>query len=157
MENVKFDWGKLNPLQLGRYAEYLIGMEFVFYGFDVFKAEVDDKGIDLIIRKDSGTPESLPKYYDVQVKSVYASNYIFFPKSKFMPRDNLLAGIVVYFDNQPPRLFLIPSIAWLCPNSLLVNHDYIEKKSEPEWGLNISKKNLPLLEEFCFDKIVEKL
>ncbi|RKZ26168.1 DUF4365 domain-containing protein, partial [bacterium] len=43
------------------------------------------------------------------------------------------------------------------PNSLLVNHDYIEKKSEPEWGLNISKKNLPLLEEFCFDKIVEKL
>ncbi len=42
-----YDWGKLNHLQLGRYAEYFVKMEFTRHGFDVYSAEVDDKGIDL--------------------------------------------------------------------------------------------------------------
>jgi len=38
-------WSKLNHLQLGKYAEYLVKMEFTRYGFDVYATEVDDKGI----------------------------------------------------------------------------------------------------------------
>lgn len=38
-------------------------MECTLYGFDVYSAEVDDKGIDFVIRKDH------EKYYDIQVKS----------------------------------------------------------------------------------------
>ncbi len=53
-----YDWGKLNHLQLGRYAEYFVKMEFTRHGFDVYSAEVDDKGIDLVVRReqrDGGT------------------------------------------------------------------------------------------------------
>jgi len=39
-------WSKLSTLQLGRYAEYFVKMEFTLHGFDVYSAEVDDKGID---------------------------------------------------------------------------------------------------------------
>lgn len=53
-----YDWGKLNHLQLGRYAEYFVKMEFTRHGFDVYSAEVDGKGIDLVVRteqRDGGT------------------------------------------------------------------------------------------------------
>jgi hypothetical protein len=88
-----YNWGRLNPLQLGRYAEYFAKMEFTRHGFDVYTAEVDDKGIDFIVRKEYhlGGTEVEYRYYDVQVKSVRRMNYVFFRKDKLMLRDNLLA------------------------------------------------------------------
>jgi hypothetical protein len=47
----KYNWSRLSHLQVGRYAEYLVKMEFTMYGFDVYTPEVDDKCIDLVIRK----------------------------------------------------------------------------------------------------------
>jgi len=146
----KYNWNRLSHLQIGRYAEYFVKMEFTLFGFEVYTAEVDDRGVDFVIRKDD-------RYYDVQVKSARGFKYIFFPKDKFSPRDNLLAAIVLFFDGEPPQLYLIPSKEWLKPNALLVSRDYEGKKSKPEWGLNLSKKNLPLLSRFAFDKIVQEL
>lgn len=121
------------------------------FKFDVYKSEVDDKGIDFIIRKDHY------KYYDVQVKSIRGLNYIFFPKDKFQLRENLLAAVVLFFEGKPPKLYLIPSEEWQEPNFLLTSKDYEGKKSKPEWGLNISVKNLPLLEKYTFDEIIKAL
>ena len=147
----KYQWSELNRLQLGRYAEYLAKMEFTAYGFDVFTAEVDDKGIDFILRK-SGT-----HYYEVQVKSSRNLTYIFFPKDKFILCHNLLAAIVLFEDGRPAELYIIPSEVWQTPTSLFVNRDYEGKQSKPEWGLNLSHKNLTELEPFQFEKMVEKL
>jgi hypothetical protein len=54
-------------------------------------------------------------------------------------------------------LYIIPSIVWLQPNALFVSRDYKGKKSNPEWGLNLSKRNLILLEEYTFESVVRKL
>jgi hypothetical protein len=53
-------------------------MEFTIYGFDVYTAEVDDKGIDFVIRKEEKKRDREPeyRYYNVQMKSVRAMNYI---------------------------------------------------------------------------------
>lgn len=147
----KYNWHRLNHLQLGHYAEYFVKMEFTLFGFDVYTAEVDDRGIDFVIRKGND------RYYDVQVKSCRELNYIFFRKDKFSPRTNLLAAVVLFTNGETPRLYLIPSTAWLQPNALLVSHDYEGKRSKPEWGLNLSKKNLSLLIQFSFDQIVQRL
>jgi hypothetical protein len=146
-----YDWSKLTHLQVGRYAEYYIKMEFTLHGFDVYSAEVDDKGIDMVIRRDPN------RYYDVQVKSSRDLAYIFFPKDKFSPRANLLAAVALYFHGELPRLFLIPSTAWRSPNALLVDRDYEGKKSTPEWGLNLSRRNLHLLDAFAFERVVLEL
>jgi hypothetical protein len=46
----RYRWSSLSHLQVGRYAEYFIKMEFTLHGFDVYSAEVDDKGIDFVVR-----------------------------------------------------------------------------------------------------------
>jgi hypothetical protein len=144
----KYDWTRLNHMQLGRYAEYFVKMEFTLYGFDVHTSELDDRGIDFVIRKGD------TRYFDVQVKSIRNLNYIFFPKDKFQPRVNLLAAIVLFSNGKQSSLYLIPSTLWLQPNSLFVSRDYEGLKSKPEYGLNLSLKNLSLLAEFSFEKSV---
>ena len=149
----KFSWGCLNHLQLGRYAEYFVKMEFTRLGFDVYTSEVDDRGIDFVIRK------SGDRYYDVQVKSLRypGTKYIFFPKDKFELRENLFAAVVLFSDGRQPGLYLIPAVAWCKPDAIIVDHKYEGKKSRPEWGLNLSQRNLPLMEKFAFSKVVKTL
>lgn len=147
----KFLWSTLSKFQLGRYAEYYVKMEFTLHGFDVYSAEVDDKGIDFVIRKHAA------RYYDVQVKSARNLSYIFFPKDKFALGENLLAAIALFKVGETPALYLVPSVVWHSPNSLFVGRDYEGKKSKPEWGLNLSARNLTLLSSYAFDSIVETL
>lgn len=151
----KYAWNNLNGLQIGKYAEYFVKMEFTQFGFDVYSSEVDDRGIDFVVRKEQ--PNNMTNYYDVQVKSVRESGYIFFPKDKFNLRKNLLAAIAIFNEGKAPNLYLIPSLSWQQINACLVSHDYIGKKSDPEWGVNISKRNLPLLEKYAFENIVKSL
>ena len=146
-----YDWSILNHLQVGRYAEYFVKMEFTRMGFDVYGAEVDDKGIDFVVRKDATT------YYDVQVKSCRGLNYIFFSKSHFHLRANLLGAVVLFEEGLPPALYLIPALSWNVQNSLFVDRNYEGKQSAPEYGLNISRKNMPLLEHFALEKVVSRL
>ncbi|MEM3561591.1 MAG: DUF4365 domain-containing protein [Nitrososphaeria archaeon] len=144
---MKYDWEKLNPLQLGRYAEYFSKMEFTVLGFDVYEPEVDDKGIDFIVRRKE------KMFYEIQAKSIFKGNYVFMPKDKFVIKTSLYLVLVLFEQGKLPNLYLIPSTAWLKPNELFKSYDYIGKKSKPEFGLMISKKSLPILSQYEFDKI----
>jgi hypothetical protein len=75
----RFAWSKLNGLQIGKYAEYYVKMEFTQHGFDVYSSEVDDRGIDFVVRKERR--RNLANYYDVQVKSLREGGYVFSPKT----------------------------------------------------------------------------
>ena len=146
-------WSRLNPLQVGKYAEYLTKMEFTKNGLEVFSPEIDDHGIDLIILKTESE-----KFYEVQVKSVRdKTNYIYLTKEKLKNSHNILVAVVLFNENQSPKMFLIPIAEWDKPNSLLVDHEYENKKSKPEYGINISKKNMELLNKYPFDKTLNNL
>lgn len=147
----RYQWSRLNHLQIGRYAEYFVKMEFTLFGFQVYTPEVDDRGIDFVVRYEFGS------FFEIQVKSSRGLNYIFFPKDKFVLRSSLLAAVVLLVEDRPPLLFLIPSLTWEQPNLLMVSRDYEGKQSKPEWGLNLSTKNLVLLKPFAFEKIVTKI
>ena len=154
-----YDWSRLSNAQLGRYAEYFVKMEFTRYGFDVYTAEVDDKGIDFVVRKEHGIEDSGTeyRYYDVQVKSTRGMNYVFLQQSKFRLRKNLLAALALFGTGRWPDLYLIPSTAWEAPNALFVERAYEGLKSKPEWGLNLSRRNLPLLEPYRFERAIREL
>lgn len=145
----RYDWQRLNHLQVGKFSEYFVKMEFTLYEFDIYTSEVDDRGIDFVIRK------SCDRYYDIQVKSIRSLGYIFFCKDKFELRPNLFAAIALLLPMKSPQLFLIPSTVWEMPNQLFVSRDYGEgKKSKPEWGLNLNKTTYPLLAQYPFDQTI---
>jgi hypothetical protein len=141
-------WLSLDNLQLGKYAEYFVKMEFTLRGFSVFSAEVDDRAIDLVVRKNATT------YYDVQVKSLCRAKYIFIPKRKIILNANYFVAVATFFAAGPPKLYLIPSLDWNVPNSLLRNRAGYE---EPEWGINVSSKSQVILDRYAFDKAVTEL
>jgi len=153
----RYDWKKLTHLQLGKYAEYLTKMEFILLGCDVFSSEVDQHGIDFVVRTRKGS------HYDIQVKSCRIKpgqgSYIFMPKSKFAIDPSSLLAFVKFVQGEPPTLFLIPSCVDGIANPLFENRDYGEgKKSPPEWGLTLSKKKMERLNAEClFEASVSRL
>ena len=64
--------------------------------------------------------------------------------------DDRLVVLVLLEDGRPARAFLIPTPAWRQPSPLLVDRDYEGLKSEPEWGIQLSGRSIPLLDEFDF-------
>ena len=125
-------------------------MEFTLYGFEVYTTEVDDRGIDFVVRSTAG------HFYEIQTKSVRGMNYIFFQKEKFVLRESLLAAVIL-LPLKAPELYLLPSRAWEMTDALLVDRPYNLLKSKPEWGLNLSSRNRVLLERFRFSSMVRTL
>jgi hypothetical protein len=78
-------------------------------------------------------------------------------KEKFVLGEHLYLALGLLFDGQPPDLYLIPSVVWKQGNAIFVSRDYEGLKSKPEWGLNISKKNMPLLEPYRFEKVLDAM
>lgn len=153
MPNLK--WSNLNHLQLGKYAEYYAKMEFASYGFEVYSSEVDDHGVDFIVKVPGTT-----KFYEVQVKSVRDYGYVFISKSK-MPvlTSDRLVCYLHFLDDQLPDVFVIPATAWDKPNAVLVerNYDKPGQTSKPEWGINISKKNFRVLDSYKADNKLKEI
>lgn len=147
-----YAWSSISKLHLGKYAEYFVKMECARAGLDVYTSEVDDRGIDFVIRIGSD------RYIDVQVKAVRDWTYVFMRKSTFAPRDRLYLALVLLRDGVAPDLYLIPATVWLAPDDLFVSRDYGPGlSSPPEWGMNLSAKRAQRLEEFRFELIVGDL
>jgi hypothetical protein len=153
----RFDWRRLTTHQIGRYVEYYVKMELTMFGFEVYTTEVDDRCIDFVARR-----HGLP-FIEVQVKCrrVFhrsGNHYVYMEKSKFTLDDNRYLALGLVFDGEPPHLYLIPASVWRNPNHVFVSRDYSEgMKSKPEWGLNITEKNLPALEPYKFEKTVAEM
>jgi hypothetical protein len=120
------------------------------FGFQVYGTEADDRGVDFIAQFSDGP------FLKVQVKAVRDSGYVFMEKSKFFLHEHSLLAFGLLIEGKPPNLFLIPSLEWQTPTALLRDRNYGGGlKSSPEWGMNISKKNMALLEAYSFEKGAE--
>lgn len=113
------DWSRLNSLQLGRYAEYFAKMEFASYGLEVYTSEVDDHGVDFIVKDKKG------HFCEIQVKSKTEKGYVFMQKSKFdINNKNLYLALLIFKQGNIPDIFLIPSEVWKVPNEIFVDRKY---------------------------------
>lgn len=148
------DWPRLNRLQLGRYAEYYAKMEFASYGLEVYTSEVDDHGVDFVTKISGG-------FYEVQVKALRKSPtmYSLIKKDKMDIADtHRLVCLLLFYPGRLPEVYVIPATAWQTPNALLVDRNY-EKEgqtSKPEWGIQFSEKNRPLLEPYQIEQFIAR-
>jgi hypothetical protein len=117
-------------------------MEFTSYGFEVFTSEVDDRGIDFVCRKGG-------RWFEVQVKAIRKHNYVFMRKEHMNIESKQRLNCILRFeDGVLPEIYIIPATAWKTPSALLCGRNYESGKSAPEWGINISIRNMPLLRLF---------
>ncbi len=58
--------------------------------------------------------------------------------------------MVIFSGEAEPELFLIPANASLKPNYLLRDRPNYK---EPEFGMNVSNKNMPLLNIYKFESV----
>jgi len=145
-------WSILNNLQLGRYGEYYAKMEFASYGFEVYTAEVDDHGIDFIVKSKDGS------FFEIQVKSVRQTGYVFMQKEKWnIDNSNTYLVLLLFKDGFLPEIYLMPATAWKTLNALLSDKDYEGLKSKPEYGIILSKKNMQILHLYKFEDVLPQL
>jgi len=147
------EWSLLNRLQLGRYAEYFTKMEFASYGLEIYTPEVDDHGVDFIVKDKNG------RFCEIQVKSLRNKGYIFVQKNKFdINNKNLYLTLLLFVNGKIPDIFLIPSGVWQKPNEAFVirNYDKPGQKSAPEYGINVSQKNYGVLEKYRFQEVIKE-
>jgi hypothetical protein len=146
----RHNWKSLNKQQIGAYAKYFVKMELTMHGFQVYSAEVDDRGIDFVARHDADP------FIEVQVKSLRAMGYVFMQKTKFPVWKGTYLALCLFTEGREPGLFLVPSMVWLTPNAVFVDRKYEGEglKSKPEWGVNVSQKNMPELLKYAFDSTI---
>ena len=147
-------WTTLSSKRFGTYVEYLARLEFVRLGADIYLPEVDDKGLDFIVRLPGRT------YLEVQVKGRRQLNYFYIPKSKLPLEEERVLFLGLFLDKQKEEgdYYLIPVSAWRKPNALFRDYPYEGKKSAPEWGLKFSpRENLTLLEPYRFSDSFKRL
>ncbi|MER0202892.1 MAG: DUF4365 domain-containing protein [Nitrosomonas sp.] len=149
----RYNWPMLNKQQVGTYFEYFVKMELTMFGFEVFTTEVDDRGIDFIARRSPGS------FIEIQAKAIRTYNYVFMRKDHFDPRASLYVALGLLHEGREPESYLIPSTVWLQPNEIFVSRDYNKpgQKSAPEWGINMSMKNLPALQSYRFESTLKQL
>ena len=142
------DWSRLTPLQMGQYAEYYAKMEFASYGLDVYTSEVDDHGVDFVVKDKSGT------FYEIQVKSMLKTSYVFIAKDKAVVDERHLVSLLCFKDGELPDFYVFPMTVWKNPNEVFKDRANYDK---PEWGINYSKKNAHLLDPYRAERILPKL
>lgn len=150
-----FTYDHLNHFQVGKIGEYWAKIWMTLAGFDIYTTDVDDKGIEFIIRIDND------KHIDVQVKTIREkSGYVFVTKETWRNelRDNLYLTLILLNNNEIPSVYFIPSTVWRTPTALFTdkNYDKVGQKSKPEWGINVSKKNMDELSKYEISRYLDK-
>ena len=147
------NWDRLNHHQLGKYAEYLACMEFLSYGIDTYPTTVDDHGVDLVIKDKNG------RFCEIQVKSLFRASYTYILKRHLNVENPNYYVFFLHFKNESaPTAYLIPATAWKNPEGALVSRDYdkVGQKSQPEYGISLSRKTIDSLEKYKFERVVQE-
>ena len=119
------------------------------YGYLVFSAEIDDRGVDFVVRNDAG------RHFDVQVKTVTCWKYTYITESKFS--ESLWICLVVLAEGVHPTLYLFSGRDWDLDTSGLLRRNHFPNAKEAEYGIHIAKKRVSVMKQFAFDQSVEKL
>ena len=87
--------------------------------------------------------------------NIEKTNYAFVSKSDLERglRNDLWIGLVLFVDGQKPTKYLFPSTVWNEPNQLFTD----SAVKNPEYGINLNKNTIELLQGYGFENQKDKL
>lgn len=151
MYNLNWSRKELTSQKLGTFCEYYAKMSLASYGLSIYTSEVDDHGIDFVA-------ETLKGFLKFQVKSIrQGTKYVYMQKDTFDISDGSLYLILILLkDGEHPDMYIIPTSAWVNTNSrLFVYRPYNDKKTPPEYGINISHRNMFELTQYKISNMID--
>ena len=153
MYNLNWTRNELTPQKLGTFGEYYAKMTLASYGMSIYSSEVDDHGIDFVAEKQNG-------FIKFQVKTVrQGTSYVFMLEEHFDITDKaLFLFLSILTDGEHPVSYLFPATVWSNDETgVFVHRTYEGKKSKPEYGINLSKKNMSYIEKYKLEIMINKL
>lgn len=151
MYNLTWSRKELTRQKLGTFCEYYAKMALASYGLSIYTSEVDDHGIDFVAESKNG-------FLKFQVKAIRTAttSYVYMPEEHFNIEDeDLFLFLVLLVDGEHPDTYVIPASTWKKESKLFVYHAAYEgKKSNSEYALNLSGKNMPELVPFRLEKMI---
>lgn len=147
--NLHWSRKELTPQKLGTFCEYYAKMALLSYGVSIYTPEIDDHGVDFVAEGRNG-------FLKFQVKSTrLSSTYVFMQRKYFdIEDDAMFLFLILLSDGEHPRMYIIPTSAWRQESTVFVSRDYDGKKSKPEHGVNVSRKNMREIEKYAIEKMM---
>lgn len=84
----------------------------------------------------------------VWVATRKALRYPFWVKTDWQPHEQHFACLVRLPETGAAEVYVIPTTVWEEPDGVFVSRDYVGRDSAPEWGINLSGRNLPALRPY---------
>lgn len=129
----------LTNLQLNQRAKDIVKEKCKAFGSQIIDR---DRTFEVIIKEG--------KNIEVIVKSIRRpTEYVLILKKHMdAKQSNLYIALVIFSGGIEPELYLIPAKSFLEPNDLFRDRPNYK---EPEYGMNLSNKNMPLLNIYKFE------
>ena len=87
---------------------------------------------------------------EVFVSTQRVGGYVFWTKRRLQPSEHRFAVLVLLGDDPEPGVYLVPSLEWADASPPLTDRDYEGRKSEPEYGIEISASSLASLRRYVW-------
>jgi hypothetical protein len=136
-------WSALDRTELRRFALELARTALERRGY-VVAGPFDERSN--VLTADRGDTS-----LEVHVRTSRNFNYTFLTKINFPLAEDRAVFLVVLVEEEAPRLYLIPAKSWESPDGFLVDREYDDLTSEPEWGINLSRGGLDSLARFAVE------
>lgn len=145
------NWTELDKFYLDKYAKSYVMMEFISLNYEIYESKSENYKADFIAKREDGL------LIAIKVKSVVGLNFIQIRQNGRVIKvanPGVYQILCMFEDGRLPDLFLIPCIAWKFPNELICVDGYNCSEKKLEYRLNLTKKNMQILNKYKFDEIV---
>jgi hypothetical protein len=143
-------YSHLNDQQKGAVGEALARAAFILAGFEVYKTEYDDRGVDFVTRR----PRS--RFYSVQVKTTGPTVNPFIYESKFQLTDEFLFVAVRLVDGNEPAIYVARGSVWKSPSGC-INFNPRGGAAGPYYEFKFTQADAVHLASFLFESYVKTL
>lgn len=148
------NWSQLRPLsKLDQLAETIMKSAFLLSeNHHVIQSYLNHYGAHFKVQNRVGEQE-----FDILCRqiNVEKTNYTFISKKDLERglRDDLWIGLVLFVDGEKPTKYLFPSTVWNEPNQLFTD----SAVKNPEYGINLNKSTIEMVQEYSFEKQISDL
>jgi len=135
----------------GAFGEAYSKMAFILEGFEVYRTECDDRGIDFVVRNQSG------KFFLVQVKTTRETADPYIKENNFIQNDEFIFCAVRIEEGKRPLVYIAKGSDWQNNDFECLNHNPEGGDAGPYYEMRLAARYQQQLERFRFSNYIDSI